>query len=93
MTKQATPVDLIVAKMMDDCAEKIALIPAKLIEAADPEALVDALARRLLCDISHSAGLPRVLAALAAVGAPSTGEELTSRLRAVQDVRRGEASP
>ncbi len=94
------PVDLIVANELHDAAARIERIEAcnpklNLFEPlfGDPatrRAISESCARQLLCAIAHQGAMDRVLAALAAVGAPATLTELDQRFTAVRDQRRGE---
>ena len=86
----ATPVDQIMSREFDAVAEAIDACAdrAKLAEAVRTPENREAMARGLLCKISHAAGLPRVLATLAAVGGPTSLEQIGSMLDGVIAVRR-----
>ena len=60
-------------------------------EARSPRGL-EAMARKILCLISHDASLPRVLAALATVGGPRDLATLDAMLAGVLEARRLDAT-
>lgn len=87
------PIDLIIAnafhgalgavrefEMIKSLISKV----GKMDEASVPK-IHDAIARKLLCEISHEAHISKVFEALKAVGAPSSTEDIAEGLRAVKE--------
>lgn len=85
------PVGLIVANRIHDTASRFGALSAEKAAGVDREALRMSIARTILCDISHEAALPKVLAALAAADGPSTLDEIDQRIAAALDLQRAEA--
>lgn len=84
------PVSLITASVINAAAEISRTQPESW---KDPETvgnICDATARRLLCSISHDAPMPMVMRALAALDAPGSRAEFTSRINAAADGLRKE---
>lgn len=79
------PTELIVANAMHEIAERVAKLPRVLIDAAPSSMIEEAVARDILCQISHHGRLDLVLKAIAAAGGPPAGE-IASRFKAVQDM-------
>lgn len=82
------PIGLITANVIHEAADQVARLPEPLAELArDAANLNSAIARELLCTISHDAALPVVLRALAAVDAPATLEEIAARMTAARELQ------
>lgn len=87
------PVELIIANTVHDAAEQMAR--NKLLfdtVQADPGAVHEAIARKLLCSLSHDAALSMVLRALGAVGGPATLSDIGARLVAARDAQSAESN-
>lgn len=82
------PVELITTNCMHGIAEKVSLLPAKIVEAATLDTIMEAVARDILLNIANQARLDVVLKAIAAAGGPSDAGELAARFKAVQDMHR-----
>lgn len=88
------PVDLIVANALHDLAQRHEEFPPLVRALIDKHAdrRNEAAARDLLVQIACGAGIGPVCAALAAVGAPSSAEEIGQRFDAVREQRATAAS-
>lgn len=93
------PIDLIVANFMHEAATTHDAIIEKGRRAGIPEDKLrdivgdgasEAMARAILCEISHNASLGQVMRALSALGVAATIDDLVQRFRATQDQRRSE---
>ena len=88
MTK---PIDLIVANAMHEYVSKLLLARdlAKALGAKGTfftdEATHDVMARSLLCNISHDAHIGKVYAALQAVGAPCSADDMREGVKAAAE--------
>lgn len=89
------PVELVVTNTLYDALETVSGV-GKQVPSSVYEKLVDQLlngdggevvTRRLLCEIAHGTSISTVLKALAAVGGPSTIDEVTRRMRCILDQR------
>ena len=81
------PVELIVTNEIHDLAALIERRPAGEQSNAVTPDLMQAVARRLLCSISHDAGLPVVLKLLEAAGVCGGLDGLSQRLTSAREAR------
>lgn len=84
------PVELITTTVLHDIADTIERNSADDIAKVDFEALHGEIARKLLCNISHDAGLPAVVKALEAVGVCGGIDGIGRRLTSVRETRAAE---
>ncbi len=82
------PIELIVQNVLHDLAAETAKLPKAILEAASPGTLEEAIARGILCKISHDGRLDLVLKAIAAAGGPADAGELSARFKAVQEMHK-----
>lgn len=91
MTK-ARPIDLIVANVMHGAVEAAGsadymvelLTKAGLPAQKHPDIHAE-VARKLLCEIAHDASIGKIYAALKAVGAPCSADDIKEGMRAVEE--------
>jgi len=87
------PVDLVVANIMHEAVSLLdvtnlltdILAQTKGKRSKEDKMILDAVARKLLCSISHECSIATVLAALEAIKAPSTLAMISEGLQAVKD--------
>ena len=89
------PVELIISNRTHDVASRFERISederAQAREQMASDQFNEQLARQLLCDISHSAGMPRVWAALQAAAGIASIDSIKARVTAAHDAQRREA--
>lgn len=89
MTK---PVDLIVANELHELAAKIERMPVALQTSLVDDKLMEAIARAIVCNIAHQAGLAVVLKLLEAAGVCDGLDGIAQRFQATREHRINDGS-
>lgn len=84
------PIDLIVANTMHDTMRKVTDAHTVMCAATGKDRSIEvdrigreAIARHLLCQIAHDASMSNVFAALKAIGAPHSDDDISESVKAV----------